>query len=155
MSRLGPAFSLLRTIMKDSSNDRLHYCNALLTAANNMISDGSYELAIVISQMACEIYSEQTLSDVFKYRKFDFLESAIDDLLPSYNLANDKVRRLYVAMTGNPIHQEFFWHEYKKMVSLRNKVIHGGCHVSKAQAEEACRTAKHFVKHLSRVLETL
>lgn len=110
-----------------------------------------YEVCVVTAQMACEICAERVLRKFFAERDVVFLESAIGELLPSYNLSNDKVRKVYVALTGDSIHQQFFWSEYKVVVSLRNKAVHAGSRIQESQAQMVLRVAKLVVKHLQSV----
>ena len=79
------------------------------------------------------------------------MEEAVDDLLPSYNLASEKVRAVYVALTGDPIHQHFFWSEYKVVVTLRNKAVHAGRRLQESQAQMVLRVVKLVVKHLQSI----
>lgn len=127
------------------------YPSQLLEAAEEMISSGRHEVAIVTAQMACEISVERVLGTYFRARGLLDLETPIENLLPSFNLGNDKVRRLYSALTNDAIHKEFFWSEYKTMVSIRNKTIHAGLRVQKNQAQMVLRIAKSVVKHLRRI----
>jgi len=120
-----------------------------------MLLDHHSEIAVVTAQMACEIFAEIALSEIFRSKSLSYLEDPIDELLPNYNFANDKVRRLYVALTGDKIHHAFFWEDYKRMVALRNKAVHAGGRVPKEQAEVGVRTAEHFIAHLSRILKSL
>ena len=116
-----------------------------------MAASGRYEVSVVTAQMACEICSERVLRSYFASSRVGFLEDAIDDLLPSYNLANDKVRSLYVALTQDSIQQQFFWSEYKTVVSIRNKAVHAGERVQASQSQLVLRVAKLVVKHLQAV----
>ena len=74
------------------------YPRELLESAKEMILRGRYEIAVVTAQMACEICAERVLRTYFRFKEITFLEKAIEDLLPSYNLANEKVRRVYFAL---------------------------------------------------------
>jgi hypothetical protein len=125
----------------------------LIDAAEEMIAQSHYEISVVTSQMACEISVERTLAHYFRAQELKHLEGPIDDLLPSYNLANEKVRKLYTAVTGDKIQTEFFWTEYKIMVTIRNKAIHAGQRIEKSQAEMVLRVAKLILKHLAKVSE--
>lgn len=116
-----------------------------------MIVQGHYEISVVTSQMACEISVERTLAQFFRNQQLKHLEGPIDDLLPSYNLANEKVRKLYTAVTGDKIQTQFFWVEYKTMVMIRNKAIHAGHRIEKSQAQMVLRVAKSILKHLTKV----
>ena len=127
------------------------YPMQLLEAAADMVSRGRYEVSVVTSQMACEVCAERVFRAYFLGRGVSFLDEAVDDLLPSYNLANEKVRTLYVALTADPIQQQFFWSEYKVVVKLRNKAVHAGNRLQESQAQMALRVAKLVVKHLQSV----
>ena len=127
------------------------YPTQLLETAKEMIARSRFEVAVVTCQMACEISVERVLKTYFRVKALTHLEDAIEDLLPSYNLANDKVRKLYAAMTDDPVQKEYFWAEYKTMVSLRNKAVHAGSRIQESQAQMVLRIAGAVIKHLSRV----
>ncbi len=127
------------------------YPAQLLEAAAEMSARGRHEVSVVTAQMACEICAERVLRAYFNCSGAKFLESAVDDLLPSYNLANDKVRSVYSALTQDQIHQQFFWSEYKTLVSIRNKAVHAGARVQESQSQLVLRTARLVVKHLQAV----
>ena len=124
------------------------YPAQLLEAAAEMAARGRHEVAVVTAQMACEVCTERVLRAHFASTGAAFLEEAVDDLLPSYNLANDKVRSVYSALTQDPIHQQFFWSEYKILVSIRNKAVHSGKRVQESQSQLVLRVARLVVKHL-------
>lgn len=127
------------------------YPTELLEAARDMTLLGRHEVSVVTAQMACEICVERVLRTYFAFQNLAFLEQAVEDLLPSYNLANDKVRRIYIALTGDAIHKEYFWPEYKTMVSIQNKAVHAGDRVQESQAQMVGRIAASVVKHLQTV----
>lgn len=127
------------------------YPSQLLDAAREMIHRGRYEVSVVTCQMACEVCVERVLETYFRARKVKFMEESIEDLLPSYNLANDKVRKIYIALTEDAINWQFFWAEYKTMVSIRNKAIHAGTRIQESQAQMVLRIATSVVKHLQLV----
>lgn len=126
----------------------------LMATAEQMIQEGKHEIAVVLAQMACEIFAEQVISAILKKKNLSYLEDALDDLLPSHNLANEKIRKFYVALTQDQIHHTFFWHDYKNLVSLRNRAVHGGGKVSRDQASVSIRAANHLIEHLSRSLDS-
>ena len=127
------------------------YPSQLLETAREMLTRGRYEVAVVTAQMACEISVERVLRAYFRIRELEHLEAPVEDLLPSFNLANDKVRRLYSALTNDHVHREFFWSEYKTMVAIRNKAVHAGARVQESQAQMVIRIAASVLKHLARV----
>lgn len=123
----------------------------LLEAAGEMAVRGRYEISVVTAQMACEICTERVLRAYFAVSVAGFLERAVVDLLPSFNLANDKVRSVYIALTQDPIHQRFFWSQYNTLVLVRNKAVHAGARVQESQSQLVLRVAKLVVKHLQDV----
>jgi hypothetical protein len=127
------------------------YPSELLHAARQMMVTGRHEISVVTAQMACEVCAERVIRAHFRARGVEYLEDSVEDLLPSYNLANEKVRRLYVALTQDPIHQQYFWSEYKTMVTIRNKAVHAGGRIQESQAQMVARIAASVVKHLQAV----
>ena len=130
------------------------YPSQLLKTAREMLTRGRYEVAVVTAQMACEISVERVFRTYFRVKDLEHLEAPVEDLLPSFNLANDKVRRLYSALTNDHVHREFFWSEYKTMVTIRNKAVHAGARVQESQAQMVIRIAASVLKHLARVEES-
>jgi len=127
------------------------YPGELLESARDMILRNRHEISVVTAQMACEICTERVLRTYFRFKDVAFLENPIENLLPSYNLANEKVRHIYTALTGDAIHQQYFWSEYKTMVAIRNKAVHAGARIQESQAQMVCRIATSVVKHLQAV----
>jgi hypothetical protein len=101
--------------------------------------------------MACEIYVEQIMSAAFKKRGIADLEDPISELFSSNNLANDRIRNVYVALTGDRIHEAPFWARLKASSSLRNQAVHHGAKVSPDQGRAACAVAREFVAHLDSI----
>ena len=121
------------------------YPEALLTTAQRLIADGEFSIAVVVAHMACEISAERALSRAFAAKGIGYLEEAVEDLLPGYNLANDRVRKLYHAVTGNEIEKQSFWQEFKKSATRRNQAVHKGRVVTKADAEASFKAASDLV----------
>lgn len=124
------------------------YPSQLLHAARQMMITGRHEVSVVTAQMVCEVCAERVIRAYFRSHKVQFLEEAVEDLLPSYNLANDKVLRIYIALTQDQIHQQYFWSEYKTMISIRNKAVQAGIRIQESQAQLVARIAASVVKHL-------
>lgn len=90
------------------------YPTQLIHAAEAMIVQNNFEISVVTAQMACEISVERTLNIFFLNKELQYLKDSIEDLLPSFNIANDKVRKLYTAITGDKIQNEFFGMNIKR-----------------------------------------
>jgi hypothetical protein len=98
--------------------------------------------------MACEVAAERSLSAAFAAKGLQYIEEPIVDLLNGYNLANDKNRKLYTALTGNAIEKEAFWKAFKESATRRNKVVHNAGVVTKVEAAASHGAAAALVKHL-------
>jgi hypothetical protein len=100
----------------------------LLETAKRLISESENEIAVVTAQMACEIYTESVLSAMFAKRGVQYLENSIDDLLPSYNLANDRVRNVTLALSNDKIQETPFWSGFKEGCMRMEQSIAGANH---------------------------
>jgi hypothetical protein len=69
-------------------------------------------------------------------------------LLPGYNLANDRVRKLYNAVTGDQIQTQSFWQAFKESATRRNQAVHNGRIATKAEAEASFKAASDLVAYL-------
>jgi hypothetical protein len=124
------------------------YPQALLVAARDLISSGQPSIAVVVAHMACEVAAERTISEAFKARDVRFLEEAVQELLSSCNLANDRTRKLYTALTGDEVSSEQWWPLFKESSKRRNKIIHRGEIIDKEAATSSLDVAAELVKHV-------
>jgi hypothetical protein len=60
------------------------------------------------------------------------------------NLANERIRELYVALTGDEVHNapRGFWSKFKDSATRRNKIMHEGLTVDKAAADESYKGSR-------------
>lgn len=124
------------------------YPETLLTAAKDLILNGQFSIAVVVAHMACEISTERALSQAFAAKGIGYLEEPVEELLPGYNLANDRVRDIYNALKGDEIQKQSFWQAFKQSATLRNKVIHQGKIATKSEAETSVKAATELVSYL-------
>lgn len=124
------------------------YPAALLAASKSLISDGQPSIAVVVAHMACEVAVERALSAAFAAKRLQQLEEPVTDFMNGYNLANDRNRRLYTALTGDAIEREPFWSAFVESASRRNKIMHEGRTASRAEAEASHQAAVSVVTHL-------
>ena len=132
----------------DADVTYISYSEKLLTAAQDLIEKGEFSISVVVAHMACEISAERSISRALKEKGIDFLEQPVEALLPSYNLANDKVKDLYNAVTGSEIQKQPFWQEFKESATRRNKAVHAGKIATKEEAEDSFKAASSLVAHL-------
>jgi hypothetical protein len=126
------------------------YPERLLTVARSLIDQGEFSIAVVVAHMACEIATERSLSQSFVEKRIQYLEDTVMDLLNGSNLANNRIRKLYTALTGDDVQNATFWPKLKESAERRNKIIHKGAIVEKAEAEESYKAASDLVAHLMR-----
>lgn len=128
--------------------DVITYPEALLTTTQDLIARGEFSIAVVVAHMACEISAERALSRTFIAKGIGYLEESVEDLLPGYNLANDRVRNLYNAVTGDQIQKQSFWQAFKESAIRRNQAVHKGRTMTKGEAEASYKAASDLVAYL-------
>jgi hypothetical protein len=131
------------------------YHHALLAAARHNHNLNQHEIATVTAHMACEVLAEQVMSAGFRARGIEPLEDPVTDLLPSINLANERVRNVYVALTNDQIQAAQFWQSFTESSSRRNGAVHRGRRISADEARITCETAEAMLRHLEAVLQRL
>jgi len=120
----------------------------LLEAAERLRDDGHHEAAIATAQTACEVCTETTLQALFRIKGITYLTDPVCNLLPNYNLANERVRKLYVALSGDPIQDKSFWNTFKLHTKRRNEVVHRGHEAEPWESEESIEAVRSVVSHL-------
>jgi hypothetical protein len=126
------------------------YPQKLLTLARRLIDDGEFGIAVVVAHMACEIATERCLTEAFAAKGIPDLEDSVTELFSGYNLANNRIRKLYTALTGDEVEKAPFWQKFKESALRRNKIAHSSVTVTKAEAEESHGAAKALVAHLKK-----
>jgi hypothetical protein len=122
--------------------------DALLETAGRLRADGQHEAAIAMAQTACEVCTETMLQALFRINGITYLVEPVGNLLPSYNLANERVRKLYMAISGDPIQDESFWNAFKLHTKRRHEVVHGGRGAEPWESEESVEAVSAVVAHL-------
>jgi hypothetical protein len=126
------------------------YPQILLNLARSLMDEGRFSIAVVVVHMACEIATEQALSAAFATKDIQYLKDWIIRRLNGYNLANDRIRSLYTALTGDNVQQATFWQEFRTSSTLRNNIIHGGANAAKANAEASYEAGNALLAHLTK-----
>ena len=127
------------------------YPQRLIAMARSLIDEGQFSFAVVVSHTACEIATERSLYEAFAAKGLQDLQDWVQSLNYGYNLANDRIRRLYTALTGDEIQKEQpFWSKFKKSADRRNRIVHKGVIVEKPDAEESYKAADELVARLKK-----
>jgi hypothetical protein len=126
----------------------LSYPRYLMGVARNLIDgQGQFSIAVVVVHMACEVATEQKLSEAFTTRGLQYLKDSVMEPLNGYNLSNERIRKLYVVLTDDHIHNAGFWSRFKESATRRNRIMHDGLTVDKVAAEESYKAADDLLAH--------
>jgi hypothetical protein len=126
------------------------YPQKLLSLARRLIDEGEFGVAVVVAHMACEIATERTLSEAFAAKGIPDLEVAVRDFFSGNSLGNDRIRKLYTALTGDDIAKAPFWQKFKLSAQKRGSIAHSSITVTKAEAEDSYIAARDLVAHLKK-----
>lgn len=123
----------------------------LLDAAEAAHEQGQYKEAVILAQTAVELFTEKILRRLYVNRHIEYLIDPFEHLLINYNVGNTKVSRLYVALSGDEIHQQPFWAKFVAHTELRNELVHEGKDASVTQSRESLDAVAALVAHMDKV----
>jgi hypothetical protein len=106
-------------------------------------------LATIVAHLSCEVAVERSFSDIFARKGIQSFEETVADALNGYNLANDKVSKLYTSLTGDEIQERPFWAAFVRSAKRRDNIVRKGLIVGRADAEESIKAASDFLAHLT------
>lgn len=132
----------------DQSNQPIPPHGYFLLHAESLINQNIFDISVVCCHMACEAIAEQAFTAAFRARGVADIEEAVLDLLNGYNLANDRNRKLYVALSGDFIQEQLFWPAFKASALRRNAIVHQGKAATKAEALESFNATSAFISHI-------
>lgn len=73
------------------------------------------------------------------------LQPAVTSFIQSYSLGNDKIRRLYCALTKHQIQNELFWSDFISAGKVRQEVVHDGKFISEVEAVKLVDTIEEAI----------
>lgn len=126
------------------------YPQTLLTTAGSFLMQGHFDIAIIVSHMACEIAVERSISEAFIKKGVPGLRESVIALFSGYNLANDKIRKLYTALTSDNIVVQPFWQDFNESSVRRSKIMHAGVRANKTEATDSVAAASDLISHLKK-----
>jgi hypothetical protein len=124
----------------------------LLEAAKRLRDDGHPEAAIVTAQTACEVCTERVMTETFLRRRIDYLSDPLGRLLPNYNIGNDRVRKIYEAVTNDSIAaaDNARWQRFQQHVKKRHGVVHRGQEATQSDAGASITVVEEIIEHVRR-----
>jgi hypothetical protein len=132
---------------------RRQHHRMLLEISKELLRQKYYGAALVIAQTACEVFVEVAIATILKSKGLESLDQSLKDFVQNYNLANQRNRKLYVALSEDNIQRESFWNKYVTMVKLRHDVVHKGKQVTAQEGKDSFEVANEMIEHLEAVLE--
>ncbi len=106
-------------------------------------------LVTILAHLGCEVAIERSFSDSFARKGIQSLEETVADALNGYNLANDKVWKLYTSLTGDDIQKQPFWGTFILSAKRRDTIIRKGLIVGRKDAEETIKVTSDFLAYLT------
>lgn len=121
----------------------------LLQAAKDLRDNDHHEAAIVTAQTACEVCTEILLTVALRKRGVEYLSDPLDRLLPNYNLGNERVRKVYEAITDDLLTADAArWSKFQQHVKKRNGVVHRGEAATRAEADASISVVEDVIDHI-------
>jgi hypothetical protein len=129
--------------------------------ARECLTKGQYQLAVLLSQVACELHTGVALETLMAPYGDPRLSAAVIRLLrSSVTLDHGQVRELWAEWTGErpaghsqlKIDPVNWWAEWKTARDLRDDVAHKGERVSEAQGTAAFEAAEKYIEYLGAVV---
>jgi hypothetical protein len=125
---------------------------ALLAQARQQETLGNYQFAVVLSQAACELRTEDAIIELMRHRKVPFLSDALLNIFATTSLADERLCSVYCALSGDDPKQATWWSDWKKSRALRHDVAHAGKMITPAEAAFCIKSADAFVAHVTAVV---
>jgi hypothetical protein len=132
----------------------------LLAFARQKLTEGEYQIAVVLAHAACEWHTEWALDSLIKLKGAELLGEVTMSLIgDSITLADRRVRKLYGALTGDyPAGQPGlapapWWSEWAEGRELRHAVAHKGKQVTQPPAEAVVALVDAYIAHITAEVE--
>jgi hypothetical protein len=123
---------------------------ALLHAASGLMKGNNPSAAVFVAQTAIEVCTERLINGLLKARDTEFLGEWIDSRLPSYNIVNKTVRKLYEAVSEDTdLKQQAFWNRLQDHVELRNDIAHEGRFATPDEGKASVTVAGEVIRYLT------
>lgn len=158
------------TIYGTATSTVRQFYERLVDAAEKLTSDRdadafSFASAISLTGTACEVAAGTAAQTIVEKKGHGPVGEAAISWIRQFNLADDRVRRIWNAIASDAIQDEPFWNDFQKHVHRRNDVVHTGTtrdvpgnrespfrEVTKADAEESINAARKLIEHIMTVL---
>ena len=135
--------------------EEIDFHKKLLGKSKQYLKDGQDETAVVFAQIACEMCTEYALTLLFQIRGVQFLSEPLLDLFQVRNIVNNRLQKVYTALSRDRIQRTPFWQKLKQHYERRNKIVHKGARCTKREAQESISVIGQYIQHVDRVIEQI
>jgi hypothetical protein len=120
--------------------------------AHQLAATGQHDLAVVVAQTACEVFTELAVSRLLERNRLGGLGRILSDSVRVWSLADDRGgQRIFNELTGSQIQQQNeWWRAYKEHLGRRHRVIHGGARVSSDEAHASLAATESSLGYVAR-----
>lgn len=129
------------------------YYGVLLAQAARWVEAGQHEIAIIIAQTACEVFTASAFDSMVNKKGGAWIKGT--KLIWNYDLSNDRFRELYIALTADNIHQHRMWKVFSDGNRLRNAIIHKGIGANREQSGRFLGSVRVIIAHVQTVLQNM
>ncbi len=127
----------------------------LLKEAKKSLQSNQDKMAVVLSQAASEMCTEWALAAFLNLRNYQDLAAPILELFQTSDICNDKLRRIYIALSKDNVQKAPFWRKLKNHQSRRNRIVHKGSKCSHNEAQESVDIVGQFIQHIEAIVSQL
>lgn len=120
----------------------------LLNAAETAFAEGQAKESVILAQTAVELFTEKVLGELYVRRGVEYLKAPFENLLINYNIGNNKVSKLYIALAEDDIKQTDFWAPFVAHTELRNALVHDGVEATLEQARASLEAVTALISHV-------
>lgn len=130
----------------------------LIAAARSMAPEEPHGSALIVAQAAVESGIETAISFALRLREVpEPLQEWIGhrSTLADWSPTNDRVQRLWTAMTDDRITEAPGWKAYKEGANLRHAFAHRAAMVTQEQAVSFIDAAEQVLDHVVNVMDAI
>lgn len=127
----------------------------LLDKARNSLRSSQREMAVVISQAASEMCTEWALTVLLQIRGDQDLVEPMLGLFLVRDICNERLRRIYTALSGDNLQKVTFWTGLKRHHDRRNGIVHKVARCTDDEARESLDVVRQYIRHVENVLDDL
>jgi hypothetical protein len=120
----------------------------LLQRAKKLQEDGVPGLAVVVAQSAVEVLVRQVISERLQAREIGGLREYIIGGIRTHNLIDNRIRKLWLELTGDDVDRAAAWAGYRAHLKRRNEVVHQGEDISADEADSSLAAAGAMIQHI-------